>query len=205
MKRSKINNIYDNILHMSHQEIELYLDDLGEVIDDTKWKLLSSLPVDYDVEYDDTNIDLASVGTSQPHRKSKQDGVGNSGTNYRVRYSYNPNRTGTNSREFCKLMVKANKVYRKEDILKMSKKPVNKGFGPHGASTYSIWKYKGGPQCHHQWYRQIYIEQTDKKISTTKVRSDGYKPPVNEQEVSVKPKDMPNCGYLPSNPNGCKK
>ena len=54
-------------------------------------------------------------------------------------------------------MLAANKVYRKEDIIRMGKMPVNKGWGAGGADTYSIWLYKGGGNCHHRWYRRIYV------------------------------------------------
>ena len=51
-------------------------------------------------------------------------------------------------------MMGAKKMYRKEDILAMGKKAVNPGFGIDGANTYSIWLYKGGPQCFHFWTRR---------------------------------------------------
>lgn len=200
---SNINVIYEALIKMSADEIKIFLNELGEVIDETKWKLYSSEPVDYNAKYDDDNINLATAGAASPEKESDQDGVGKSGTEYMVRYSYYPNSTGANSRDFCKLMVNANRVYRKEDILKMGSKPVNKGWGPKGASTYSIWLYKGGGSCHHQWYRQVYTNDLDKKVSDSKARSDGFKPETNNKNVSKKPKDMPNCGFLPSNPRGC--
>jgi hypothetical protein len=42
-------------------------------------------------------------------------------------------------------MTAAKKLYRKEDIINMGSKEVNKGWGPKGNSnTYSIWLWKGG-------------------------------------------------------------
>ena len=54
-------------------------------------------------------------------------------------------------------MVKAKKVYRKEDILQMSDKVVNEGWGLKGADKYSIWLYKGGGGCYHSWRKQVYF------------------------------------------------
>ena len=38
-------------------------------------------------------------------------------------------------------MIKANKVYRKEDILRMSNKPVNPGVGKDGSDTVQGFRY----------------------------------------------------------------
>tara|TARA_R110000765_G_scaffold239097_2_gene341717 strand:+ start:1416 stop:2513 length:1098 start_codon:yes stop_codon:yes gene_type:complete len=52
-------------------------------------------------------------------------------------------------RNFCKAMLRANKVYTKEEIEQMSNS-INTGFrGGHGA--YSIFDFKGGIQCKHFW------------------------------------------------------
>ena len=42
--------------------------------------------------------------------------------------------------------MKANRLYSKEDILKMGTRVVNEGFGAKGTNDapYSIWLYKGG-------------------------------------------------------------
>ena len=47
------------------------------------------------------------------------------------------------SREFCKKMVSANRVWRKEDIEAAGGVAVNPGWGPNGSDTYSIWLYQG--------------------------------------------------------------
>tara|TARA_R110000744_G_scaffold261066_1_gene375892 strand:+ start:1812 stop:2909 length:1098 start_codon:yes stop_codon:yes gene_type:complete len=52
-------------------------------------------------------------------------------------------------RNFCKAMLRANKVYTKEEIEQMSNS-INTGFrGGHGA--YSIFDFKGGKNCNHFW------------------------------------------------------
>ena len=105
--------------------------------------------------------------------------------------------------------MRAKKIYRKEDLEAMSKMIVNAGFGEGGANTYDIFKYKGGPRCHHRFSRKTYVSATrsiDVKsplantISTCKARKFGYNP-VNSKEVSMKPNDMPLKGFSPNNPN----
>jgi hypothetical protein len=94
-------------------------------------------------------------------------------------------------------MVSAAKIYRKEDIIQLTDKPVNAGFGVGGSATYSIWLYKGGARCNHKWFRKTYMikdgDQTE--TTTTAARSKGFVAPVNEQLVPVAPKDMQYKGY----------
>jgi hypothetical protein len=178
------------------------LQEFGEDENLDDWELVDEREVDYDQEEAlDKMIGLASTGSALPNTKSKQDKkIG--GVQFKVRYRYSPNTTSANSRKFCKLMTSQNKLYRKEDIINMGKRPVNKGWGLGGASTYSIWKYKGGGNCHHKWLRQTYRGKTEgnladqePNISTNKARKEGFNP-VNEKEVSMKPKDMPNQGFV---------
>ena len=189
-------------------EVAQALIDLGEDEDLENWELISSEEVDYEAEeLEDQDPSLlskiwnfVSTGTAKPNSKSKQDKVVD-GVPYKVRYRYSPLQAGENSREFCKKMVQYDKLYRKEDIIAMGNKAVNAGWGEGGAATYSIWKYKGGGDCHHKWLRQTFKGKTqgnlanqDPNISTNKARKDGFNP-VNEKEVSMKPKDMPNRGF----------
>ena len=195
----------------SDNEIAQELIDLGEDEDLENWELISSEEVDYqaeeleDQEDQDPSLlskiwNFVSTGTARPNAKSKQDKTID-GVPYKVRYRYSPLQAGENSREFCKKMVDADKLYRKEDIIAMGNRAVNAGWGEGGAATYSIWKYKGGGDCHHKWLRQTFKGKTqgnlanqDANISTNKARQDGFNP-VNEKEVSMKPKDMPNRGF----------
>ena len=81
----------------------------------------------------------------------------------------------------------------------------NAGFGIDGAATYSIWLYKGGPQCHHFWSRRIYktvigeskttkIEDAD-MIGYTKAKSEGFTAKKNDKLVATPPRKMKNNGY----------
>ena len=195
-------------------EIADALIDLGQTEEELlkDFELIDEQEVDYDND-DDLNqkikelneqTELASTGSAKPYQDSKQDGKskqkGQEDKTYLVRYMYAPNKTKNTSREFCKKMVSAKKVYRKEDINAMTDKVVNSGFGKGGSDTYSIWLYKGGARCNHKWFRRIYARKEGSKslgnvISTTEAKSQGFKPETNAQKVPVAPKDMKYKGY----------
>ena len=182
------------------EELADSLIELGETLDASEWTMLSSAEVDYDTDGDlyDLVEFATSTGTARPNSKSAQD---SKEIAIRYRYVGNPNP----QREFCKKMMQANKLYRKEDILQMNKAGINDGFGLGGTNNYSIWLYKGGgkmsdnfPQgtCRHKWQREIYLKKGSsldvnsplaKTISTSEARRKGYKVPTNENIVSIKP------------------
>ena len=119
-------------------------------------------------EFDDIlhkELNLASVVSSSPQKKSEQDTL-----LFKVRYKYaQVGTTSTaNSRDFCKMMMSAGKVYRKEDLDKQSAD--NEQFAPKGSSSYNIWLYKGGVNCRHYWMRQVYIRKDNKKITVTEAK-----------------------------------
>ncbi len=134
------------------------LEEFGEDEDLENWELIDERKVDYDLE-DELNEELnklnnpklsvlskmynfVTTGTARPNAKSEQDGENEEGLKFKVRYQYAPLRVSDDSRDFCKKMVKAKKIYRKEDIDMMSQKAVNAGWGLNGADTYDIWLYK---------------------------------------------------------------
>jgi len=174
------------------------------------WELIEESDVDYDEDDKEPSLlskvyNFVSTGTARPNAKSEQDRVID-GVAYKTRYVYSPNRASANSRDFCKKMTSADKLYRKEDIIAMGDKAVNAGFGVGGASTYSIWKYKGGARCHHKWMRRVYRKPVEDggidtksplapTISTNKSEKEGYRVR-NPKEVAMKPKDMPNEGFV---------
>lgn len=187
------------------------------------WVLIDEFEVDYDQEDEiDLEIEKAntpkqsllakikqvvSTGTANPRAKSEQDKTVD-GFKFITRYKYSDN-ISANSREFCKKMVSAKKVYRKEDIERMSKMVVNEGWGPRGANQYDIFLYKGGGACHHKWIRQTFVAFEEgrgidplspnaKTISTNKAEKAGYRVR-NPQQVAMRPVDMPNQGFLPTN------
>jgi hypothetical protein len=191
--------------------------DLGEDLN-PEWVLVDEKPVDY--ENDDLEnenlakedkqsllskiINLVSTGDARPNITDKQDKTID-GVKFVVRYKYEGELTD-NPREFCTAMVRANKLYRKEDILKMGTQVVNAGWGPKGADTYSIWLYKGGGNCHHRWNKQVFAVfsgtaldlPNQKRIAQAKAAKYGYVI-TNPNLVSTRPIDMPNQGFLPKN------
>lgn len=203
--------IAEELIKLGQDEEELLKD--FEVIDEQE------VNYDYEAELDAVINELntpkpksllakmwqfVSTGSAKPYQKSDQDGTSKQtaeeGNEFLVRYMYSPAVSKTNSRQFCSKMVSAKKVYRKEDILAMSEKEVNPGFGKGGAKKYSIWLWKGGPRCHHKWLRKTYVRKEGAKglgdlITTTEARKRGFKPEANEQQVPVAPNDMPQKGY----------
>ena len=182
------------------------LEQLGEVINEDEWELVDERPVDYEAEAALSKYAFASTGSAFPNAKSSQDGVTEEGKRYKVRYAYAPETTKTNSREFCKKMVSAGKVYRKEDIERMDGQAVNAGFGVAGAATYSIWLYKGGARCHHFWMRKTYLAKGEgvtpdvgnpnAEVSVNKAKAEGVSLETNPANVAKRPVDMPNEGFL---------
>ena len=187
-------------VELSEQKTELdFFLDKGENWDDKEdYILVHQEEVDYENDIDDVELCLASTGTARPNAKSEQDT-----DDIVIRYKYVGN--ASPEREFCKKMMSANKVYRKEDILQMESRAVNPGWGPGGANTYSIWLYKGGGNCKHSWNRVIYLKKGTnldvnsplaEKISTSEARRRGFDVEVNENLVSIKPTNMVNNGFL---------
>jgi len=209
-----------NCVHLSKElseKIDNAADELiksaDEDLDD--WEMIEEVDVDYETEEElDKHIkelnkeklsllskiwNFASTGTARPNASSEQDKkVGE--TYFKVRYRY----TGSQSpeRTFCKKMMSADKLYRKEDIIRMGDIPVNAGFGIDGADTYSIWKYKGSVWCKHKWSRVTFRSKTKSidtkspnapKTSTNRAEKEGYRVR-NPKEVSMMPNDMVDGG-----------
>jgi len=181
-----------------------------ELIDEEK---VEDEDEDFDFEKEMNEIhrlDLATTGTARPNARSEQDGIDKNYNLYKVRYEYAEDtgltRESGKSREFCTKMLSANKMYRKEDLIRLENLPVNRGWGKGGTDTYSIWKFKGGGSCHHYFRRKVFkftlgvsksgnLEDGD-VISTAKARKSGFYPKANDKKVSTAPKRMPNKGFI---------
>jgi hypothetical protein len=210
------------------EEVAKQLIALGEDIDENEWEPIYDQAVDYEKDDKIDNVIhelnsqseeklsvlskiwkfVVSTGSAYPNSKSAQDKK--IGENYfRVRYYYSPRKVGSNARKFCRAMKNANKLYRKKDIIAMGTQKVNPGWGPEGADTYSIWLYKGGGNCHHSWRRVTYKSKSAKIntkdaqdiIGTRQAAILGYKV-TNPYQVSIQPRNLPNKGFLPDNPQG---
>jgi len=220
---TEVDNVLDEETKEEETGVKMSADfdptSLGEDENLDEWELIDKMEVDYDLEEQlDAEINalnnpkksllskiynFVSTGTARPNAKSEQDKEVKD-FKYKVRYQYtgNPNP----QRGFCKKMMSAKKIYRKEDIIAMGEKVVNKGWGPKGADKYSIWLYKGGGNCHHKWERRTYKSKQSidvksplaPRVSTNKAEKEGYRVR-NPKEVAMKPKDMPYNGFLPTN------
>ena len=211
-------------------ELDSWIEEFGEDMPED-WELIEEEVVDgehQDFDFEETlneianeKLELASAITAKPNiitkdKKAKdkdgklinQDGVSKDYNNYyKVRYVYTKdnfltNKSGT-SRDFCKKMMNAKKVYRKKDIVSTNSNTVNPGFG-HDKNPYNLFLYKGGPQCFHFWLRRIYktsLRNAKQPISDsqiigyTKARSEGFTAKKNDKLVAIPPRKMKNNGY----------
>ena len=210
---SDLTNIETGTELSSQIDISAFGEEVGK-----DWVLIDIKEVDYENDDEENEIlskdlepsllskvyNFISTGDARPNITSKQDKTID-GIKFLTRYVY-AGKMSENSRDFCKAMMSSAKVYRKEDIIKMGTMPVNKGWGPKGADTYSVWLYKGGGDCNHRWNKAVYATfegkaidvETARKIAGKKAEKLGYKV-VNEKLVSTLPKDMPFNGFLPTN------
>jgi hypothetical protein len=189
-------NMMDISDDVDSEKIDQFIDECGESIDLEKWELVE----DMDKEYQVIDIDMADTGTARPNSRSSQDFE----DVYKIRYRY----TGSESpqREFCRKMMSANKIYRKEDIEQMTLS--NPQFAPKGSVSYSVWLFKGGVNCEHQFSREIYVNKDRTKgvdpnnpnaeivSATTMIKESGYVPELNDPRVYIKPNNMPNGARL---------
>jgi len=206
----------------SDLELVEKLAEFGEDVPDN-WLLVDESEVDYDNEEElDLAIEKAnkpknllskayefvSSGMAFPNAKSEQD-ITVDGIQFFTRYRY----AGTvqkNTRPFCREMIRRNKIYRKEDIIRMETTPVNEGWGAKGANTYSVWFYKGGGSCRHRWNREVYAQFEDaglnindprvKPIAQRRIKKYGYDPKKgvlkNDKKVAQRTREMKNRGFL---------
>ena len=191
--------------------------DKGEELGE-EWVLIDESEVDLDSEEElDAEIEslnnpkkkelsliqkLATAITGRPNAKSSQD-KNVDGIRFITRYKYSGAESG--EREFCNKMLKADKLYRKEDIENTNSNFVNAGQG-HKGLPYNLFLYKGGVNCKHKWLRQTYVSFDNvkidvtnpnaTKISTNKAEKYGYRVR-NPKEVAMTPYDMPNNGHHP--------
>jgi hypothetical protein len=188
-----------------------HLKSRGEIINNEVWELIDV------TEVTDADEEMKfEMAYENPNKKSGDDkGV------YKIRYRYGPNIVADNSRQFCSTMVQESKggvIYRREDILTMGDAGVNGQFAPSGQSSYSIWKYKGGVNCHHRWERLTFRRKQIKgkflpkqpgesgenrdlenynEVSNKSANNAGVPfSPSGWETASTRPIDMPNKGSL---------
>jgi hypothetical protein len=176
-----------------------HLKDKGEIINTDEWELIDVQ------EVTDADEELRfNLAYDNPNKKSDDDkGV------YKIRYRYGPDFISNNSREFCSTMVqeaKSGVIFRREDIIQMGDAGVNGQFAPSGQSSYSIWKYKGGVNCHHRWERLTFRrKQVKGKFLPKQPNEVGESRDLdNYNEVSNKSADNAGVPFSPSGWNTAK-
>jgi len=216
LKSEKIDNNFDS----KQQDLWLtHLNDLGEIESLDEWELMDvedagEEPEDFNAELYLNKLNLSATQDSKLDNER-----------WKVRYKYVKGANAVKdkegkqtarvpkgaSREFCSGLIRASKVYRKEDIDIMSFKGANKSFG-HNGRAYSIFRFKGGVNCFHRWERRIYKKKLKADgsiwggnalagtnfVNVNQAIKQGWKKTSQPKDVAIAPIDMPNNGAYPS-------
>ena len=151
---------------LEYSDILIYLNKVGET-EDENYALVNATIDDGETEDEDfelmlnatlSSVELSTAPADAREKDSMQD------TDFiKVRYKYvqGSRKYGTSKggRPFCRAMESADRLYRKEDILKMKTDGVNSRMG-HNKEAYSLFLHKGGVNCYHKFERRIYVKRT---------------------------------------------
>lgn len=106
------------------------------------------------------------------------------------------------NRTFCAEMMRANRVFRIEDIMEMSNRSVN----PVGPDGYDIFTWRGSYNCRHRWVQLIY-KQDEKIVNKSTVRKglideDGMPGPDTRTTATINAGNTPpRTGFAATNPD----
>ena len=227
-KQDSITDAFEEILATDDITLDLYfkpLSERAEVVEKTELSshiccskkksdldiILESYALDPPEGYDLFNGDEAEVNLSAIQNSEQDTDV------WKIRYTYTIGTSKTpkgQSRSFCNKMVAlsdSGKVFRKEDIEKMSADGVNGEFA-HSGGKYDIFLYGGGVNCYHRWERRIFKKkrqedgelyggnamQNTKEVNVNEARRQGAKIPKNNKDVAKAEITKPNRGAYPS-------
>ena len=135
---------------------------LGEDIGDD-WEVLDERRCD-EITLTEQSINKVFEFASVPKTSDKKDVQDTS--LFKIRYRYAGSKVG--ERDFCNKVLKADKVYRSEDL--NANYNYNEDLAPSGKDSYNIFLYKGGVNCKHWWERVVYLKKNNDKISVNKAR-----------------------------------
>jgi hypothetical protein len=199
LSKKKQLKVADALIELGQDEADILKD----------YALIDSRKVDYDQEDKfDAMWTFAKTPSSKPQAKSEQDTE-----LIKVRYVYTQGNFANigKSREFCDKMMAGGKtenglktggrVFRKEDIIFAGDRAVNPGWGAYGASTYSIWEFKGGALCRHFWTRQTYLKKNNKKVTVNEAKriirtNSGDSLEDNDKRVAQAPRTWTDKGFV---------
>ena len=176
------------------EELWSLIEELGEDEDFENYELLDV--EDAEDEPEDFNVEEYLNGL----KLSADDDSAQDNKIFKVRYKYvkgTRKQPKGQSRPFCRRMMSAGKLYRKEDIAQMSFRGVNKEHG-HKRNNYSLFKWQGGVNCYHRWERRVYKKRlkdngepyaggaldNTKFINVNQAIRQGFKVPKNPKEVA---------------------
>ena len=175
-------------------ELWSLIEELGEDEDYENYELLDVEDAEDEPEDFDVEEYLNGIKLSANQESAQDDKI------FKVRYKYvkgTRKQSKGQSRPFCRRMMSSGKLYRKEDIAKMSFRGVNKEHG-HNRQNYSLFKWQGGVNCYHRWERRVYRKRlkdngepykggaldNTKFINVNQAIRKGFKVPKNPKEVA---------------------
>ena len=99
-------------------------------------------------------------------------------------------------RFFCQALKGLNKVYTREDITRMNR--FNPGFGAGGSNSYSVFEYKGGPNCQHYWEELVQFQDGRNNILVSNGPAAGDAGETNNSRTPSSSGSVSNNAYLMS-------
>jgi hypothetical protein len=118
----------------------------------------------------------------------------------KFRYKYVGPKDAKN-RTFCAEMMRANRVFRIEDIIEMSNRSVN----PVGPDGYDMFEWRGSYNCRHKWVQLIYRAEGSiiNKSSVRKglIDEDGMPGPDTLTTAALEAGYAPRTGFSSQNPD----
>jgi hypothetical protein len=133
---------------------------------------------------DTENFAMPSTPTKPSFEDAGKDRI------YRYKYQVKPGKGAPiipNSRDFCRKLIDADKLYRREDIVQMTITNANPGFAQKGALIYDIFLYCGGSNCRHEWKEIPY-----KKIDVDNPVFDLFSKDAKEKQIIAGPLMIPD-------------
>ena len=99
-------------------------------------------------------------------------------------------------RFFCRALKTLNKIYSREEITRMNR--LNPGFGPGGSNSYSIFEYKGGPNCQHYWEELVQFQDGSRNVLVSNGPATGDAGETNNRREPSPDGAVSNNAYLMS-------
>ena len=99
-------------------------------------------------------------------------------------------------RTFCATLKALNRTYSREDITRMNR--FNPGFGANGTASYSVFEYKGGPNCRHYWEELVQFNNGTKNVLISLGPAEGDAGQSNNSDDRSPAGSVANNAYLMS-------